>query len=156
MAQIFDPDEIFEMALQLEKNGAQFYRKAAKGAEDSHNKSLLLDLAKMEDEHEKVFETLKKEIAEEVSDYFDPDGEAVKYLCSIADTKIFFKRDIDVTSMEEIFKEAIMAEKDSTIFYLGMKDLVPGQAGKEKIEKIIKEEMAHIRILGEKLAQLNN
>jgi hypothetical protein len=110
----------------------------------------------MEVEHEKVFETLKKDFAKEVSDYCDPDGEAVKYLCSIADTKIFFQRDIDVTSMEKIFKEAIMAEKDSTIFYLGMKDLVPDGAGKDKIDKIIKEEMTHIRILGEKLAKLNN
>jgi len=56
--------------------------------------------------------------------------------------------------MKEILKSAIEAEKDSIIFYLGMKDAVPEKLGKDKIEAIIKEEMGHVRLLSSELAGL--
>ncbi len=154
MPQVFDPDEIFEMALELERNGAKFYKDAMAGVEDSASKELLGKLSEMEVKHEETFAKLKKDLTESDIDYYDPDGEAVKYLQSIASAQIFFKREIDVSSMEEILKEAILAEKDSTVFYLGMKEMVQDDSGKEKIEKIIKEEMGHIRILSEKLVEI--
>ncbi|MBT7259953.1 MAG: rubrerythrin, partial [Desulfobacula sp.] len=49
---------------------------------------------------------------------------------------------------------AIQAEKDSIIFYLGMKEIVPEKSGKAKIDDIIKEEMSHIRIIAQKLAAI--
>ncbi len=154
MAQVYDPDEIFEMALQMERNGAAFYKNAARDVSDDSHKFLLISLSEMEVEHEKTFGVLKAELTEGEIDYYDPDGHAVKYLQSIANTKSFFKREIDTTSIEEILKEAIMAEKDSIIFYLGMQEMVSDDSGKEKIEAIIQEEMGHIRILGEKLSGL--
>ena len=52
-------------------------------------------------------------------------------------------------------KRAIMAaidlEKESIVFYQGMKEFVPESLGKNKINDIIKEEMKHIRILSNKL-----
>jgi len=56
---------------------------------------------------------------------FDPEGEAALYIRSLADTRVFFEKKIDTSSMEEILKEAILAEKDSIVFYLGMKEMVP-------------------------------
>jgi len=56
--------------------------------------------------------------------------------------------------MEEILKEAILAEKDSIVFYLGMKEMVPENLGETKIDAIIKEEMAHIKLLSGKLVAL--
>ena len=41
-------DEIFEMAEQIERNGARFYRRAAQGFTDSRAGRRLLDLAAME------------------------------------------------------------------------------------------------------------
>jgi rubrerythrin len=49
--------------------------------------------------------------------------------------------------MVEILKSAIEAEKDSIVFYLGMKEGVPEKLGKGRLEAIIKEEMGHIRVL---------
>ena len=45
----------------------------------------------------------------------------------------------------------ILAEKDSIVFYLGMKEIVPENLGKTKIDQIIKEEMAHIKLLSKEL-----
>jgi len=55
-------------------------------------------------------------------------------------------------SVEDILKLAIEAEKDSIVFYLGLKDFVSVRAGKDKVEAIIKEEMGHIVVLSRKMA----
>jgi len=91
---------------------------------------------------------------EKTSTVFDPEGETVLYLRALADTRVFFKKKIEPKIMEDILKEALGAEKDSIVFYLGMKELVPEHFGKAKIDFIIKEEMEHIKLLGKKLVEL--
>ncbi|MBW1821931.1 MAG: rubrerythrin, partial [Deltaproteobacteria bacterium] len=68
--------------------------------------------------------------------------------------RVFFEKKIDTSTMEKILREAILAEKDSIVFYLGMKEMVPENFGKTKIDAIIKEEMAHIKLLSGKLVAL--
>ena len=149
----FNADDIFEMAEQMERNGAKFYRTAAEKVADSSAKEFLLELAGMEDEHEKTFALLRSQVSEKerAATVFDPENESVLYLRALADVRVFFEKNIDVTSMYEILKAAIEAEKDSIVFYLGMKDLVSDKLGKDKIDSIIKEEMKHIRILSAEL-----
>ena len=50
-------------------------------------------------------------------------------------------------SETEILKSAIEKEKDSIVFYSGLKDFTPAEIAKEKIDEIIQEELRHIRIL---------
>ena len=152
----FNADDIFEMAEQIERNGANFYRTTAESVTDAQAKELLLGLAGMEDEHEKTFALLRAELTEKEkkTTFFDPEDEAALYLQALADTRVFFEKEIDTSTMEKILKAAILAEKDSIIFYLGMQYLVPPALGKTKVEKIIKEEMVHVRILSIELASL--
>ena len=152
----FNADEVFEMAEQIERNGAKFYRNAAENIADADKKKLLNDLAKMEDEHEQTFKNLRAKLSqdEKVMTTFDPEGDSEKYLRSLADTRVFYEKDIDTTSLEEVFKSAIVAEKDSIVFYLGMKDVVPEHLGKQKLDWIIKEEMGHIRLLSKELLEI--
>ena len=154
MALDFNADEIFEMAEQIEKNGAAFYRKASSNVA-GEEKDFLLELAKMEDDHEVTFKALRKELtaSQKESNTFDPDNDAPQYLKALADTRVFFEKDLDPTTMKEILKAAITAEKDSIVFYLGMKDLVPEKLGKAKIDDIIKEEMSHIKLLSGRLVK---
>lgn len=153
MSYDFTADDIFEMAVQMEKNGAKFYRTAAENAVEASDKELLLGLAAMEDEHEKTFAELRADLTdkEKSATVFDPEGESTLYLRALADTRVFFEKEIDVTLMEDILKSAITAEKDSIVFYLGMKDLVPDKFGKGRLDDIINEEMGHIRILSKEL-----
>jgi rubrerythrin len=152
----FNADEVFEIAEQIERNGAKFYRSAAENITDEKNKKLLLNLAKMEDEHEITFKNLRSKLRqdEKVETTFDPNGEAEAYLHSLAETRIFYEKDIDTSNFKEILKSAITAEKDSIVFYIGMKDVVPSYLGKDKLDDIIKEEMSHIRLLSRKLLEL--
>ena len=153
MAYDFNADEIFEMAVQIEQNGAKFYRNAAESVASEDEKALLLKLAAMEDDHEDTFATMKAELTEDdkAETIFDPANESVMYLKALADTRVFFEKQIDTTEMKEILKSAIQAEKDSIVFYLGMKELVPSAKGKEKLDFIIREEMDHIRLLSREL-----
>ena len=156
MGYVFNMDEVFEIAEQIEKNGAKFYREAADGIKTPSNKDLLIELATMEDQHQKTFAVLRTQLSEgeKAPTVFDPSNEAVLYLRALADIRVFFEKKIDTSSMEEILKAALLAEKDSIVFYLGMKDLVPDDFGKEKIDHIIKEEMSHIKLLSNKLLEL--
>ena len=152
----FNADDIFEMAEQMEKNGIKFYTTAAESVSDDEAKGLLLEFADMEKEHEKIFSEMRKELSldEKQSTVFDPQGEAALYLRALADTRVFFDKKIDVSSLENILKDAIQAEKDSIVFYLGMKEAVPEGLGKGRLDNIIKEEMGHIRMLSGKLVQI--
>lgn len=152
----FNADEIFEIAEQIERNGANFYRTAAENITDEDKKKLLIHLAEMEDDHEKTFKTLRDELSEneKTMTTFDPENETADYLRLLADTRVFYEKEVDVTSLNEVFKTAITAEKDSIVFYLGMKNVVPSHQGKDWLDRIIKEEMDHIRLLSKELLEL--
>jgi len=153
MSYDFNADDVFEMAEQIERNGAAFYRQAAADVSDADAKTFLQDLAAMEVDHQKTFASMRKQIAEseKVPTVFDPEDESAAYLKALADTRVFFEKDIDTTSLQAILKAAILAEKDSIVFYLGMKDLVPDTLGQSRLDEIIKEEMSHIKLLSRRL-----
>ncbi|MFC2163776.1 ferritin family protein [Acidobacteriota bacterium] len=156
MSHAFSAAEIFEMAEQIERNGASFYRESADRVGDEDAREFLLQLAEMEDNHLKTFATMRAELSgkEKESPSFDPNNEVNLYLGTLADTKVFFEKDIDSSTLRGIYKAAILAEKDSIAFYIGIKELVPDYLGKDKLDDIIKEEMKHIKILNEKLIDL--
>ena len=156
MSHAFNADEILEMAEQIERNGASFYRESADSVGDEDAREFLLQLAEMEDDHLKTFANMRAQLSdkEKESPTFDPNNEINLYLGSLADSKVFFEKDIDTSALRGIYKAAILAEKDSIAFYIGLKELVPDYLGKDKLDNIIKEEMKHIKILNEKLIDL--
>jgi rubrerythrin len=156
MAFDFNAKDIFEMAKQIERNGVKFYQTASANINGEKEKQMLLSLAKMEEQHEKTFAEMEAALKEKEtsSTVFDPEDESALYLKALADTRVFFEKEVDTSSMKSILKEAIGAEKDSIVFYIGMKDLVPEQSGKKRIDDIIKEEMGHIRLLSKELVVL--
>lgn len=153
----FNADDIFEMAQQMERNGATFYKTAAAAIDDEQSKQFLLDLAEMEVDHEKTFAEMRSTlgVSEKASTVFDPEGESVHYLRALADIRVFFKKEIDTSSIKAILKDAITAEKDSIVFYLGMREAVPENLGRSRLDDIIKEEMNHIRMLSKALVTHN-
>lgn len=158
----FNADEVFEMAEQIERNGARFYREAAQQAPDQESKSMLLELGAMEEGHEKTFAQMRKELtaAEKQPTTYDPDNQVAQYLRTMADfhgiegkvspTEKLTGRE----SIEDVLKIALQAEKNSIAFYVGIKDLVASKSSKDKVHAIIIEEMAHVSTLGAKLQSL--
>ena len=163
MAITFNADEVFEMAEEIERQGAKFYSEASKKAQDDKTKNFFLELSAMEAGHLKIFSDMRKELgeAEKAETTYDPENEAAMYLKTMADAK-GWEGKISPTqkltgneSMKEIVEIALNSEKESVVFYYGLKAMVPEKAGRDKIEEIIMEELSHIRTLLEYLKDMN-
>ncbi len=160
MAMAFNADEVFEMAEEIERNGAKFYREAAAKAPDRKTKDIFLGLAAMEDGHLLTFRGMRAALGdqEKGGTTFDPDNEASLYLQAMADAKGFegmrnpAEKLTGRESTEELFEIAIEAEKNSVMFYVGIKAMVDARAGKDKVENIIREEVGHVAQLRRELA----
>ena len=158
---ILNADEILKIAEQIERNGITFYEKAAERFQGDEKRTLL-SLANMERNHERVFASMRRELADADQELkaFDPEGESERYLAAFADGRIFDLKADPVAllgpqeSVQGILELAIDLEKDSVVFYVAIKDAVPERLGKDRIEKIIKEEMDHIVLLSGILSSL--
>lgn len=163
MSITFSADEIFEMAEEIERNGAKFYRDAATQVSDPDTKKVLLKMGDMEDTHLAIFKSMRTELTQADTEMvtYDPDDQGALYLQAMADargTEGKISVDQPLTgqeSIEDIFSIALKAENNSVCFYVGLKDLVPSQSGQEQVNKIIKEEMGHIAYLQKKLNAQN-
>jgi rubrerythrin len=158
MSNGFNADEIFEMALEFERQGVRFYTKASEMFDDPEIKSRLVRLAAMEAEHEQIFSAMRGRLVdhEGYGHMFDPDGIAASYLRALTGGEVF-----DATApltgretLADILKKGIEAEKNSVVFYTGVRGVVPENLGRDKVDKIIEEEMSHIVILSDKLSSL--
>jgi len=155
----FNVNEIFEIACQIERNGAKFYRQMAKETSDSSLNQLMHHLAEMEEVHEKVFASMRNGLLDQDKGktVFDPNGETSQYLKAFADLFVFGEEAGEEFVFSELLSEkaktrkilraAINLEWEAIAFYSGMKDLVPENLGKGKIDGIVKEEMKHVRLL---------
>lgn len=157
----YNADEVFEMAEQIERNGAKFYRRAAELASDSSTSEMVLELAAMEDDHEKTFAEMRTDLSERERKpmVFDPDDELALYLQAMADKHVFnvgedpSDRLSGGQSRDDVLRMAIGLEKDSIVFYMGLKELVPERLGQGRLDRIIQEEYGHINTLSAKMAQ---
>ncbi|MGM0607053.1 MAG: ferritin family protein [Candidatus Muiribacteriota bacterium] len=146
--------EIIEMAKKIEKNGAAFYKKAADKTSNSKTKQLLSDLATMEGVHEVVFGDMLNQISDGWSKVNeDSNADMHKYLEAMVDNIIFDLKNDNIDEIlgdiNKVFAFAIEKEKQSVLYYLGIKEMVPDKLGKDKISEIIGEEMKHIAILSD-------
>jgi len=162
MALMFNADEVYEMAEQIERNGAKYYRKAAAGATDLRVRNLLVGLAAMEDRHERVFKEMRSQLTEKQKQptTYDPDDQGAAYLRALADGSVFdvnadpSARLTGKEAPEQIYRTAIELEKDSIVFYLGLMDMIDDTLGKGRVNEIVREEMRHVAILSDELRDL--
>lgn len=162
MAIGFNADEVLEMAIQIEENGAAFYRKAAQFQSNEENREFLEKLAAMEDGHKATFMEMREALTdkEKTGKVFDPQDELSLYLKAMVDSHGGEGSPSAADSLngsetiEEILNIAIGLEKESVLFYLGIKDMVPPGRGLERIDEIIREERGHIVQLSSLLAKV--
>lgn len=58
------------------------------------------------------------------------------------------------TGPVEVLRTAMQFEKDSVVLYISMKEQVPENLGRAKVDKLIREELKHVSMLQEKLDAL--
>ena len=129
MAIIFDPSEVFQLAIRIEENGEKFYRSMADKLQDPEVKELFTFLADEEVGHKNFYKDILSKI-----DTFEPyesyPGEYFSYLRAYANNIIFSEKTFEV-KLEEIgdalsaIDFAIKAELDSILYYQEIKKLEP-------------------------------
>lgn len=149
----FSPCELLELAINIEKNGKDFYFGLVGITDNAQVETVFRQLAKEEEEHIEAFQNISADScdfsAAEVytDDYFS-------YLRAVSDQYIFTQKDKgkelaeSVKSCEEALDVGIRVEKDSILFYSEMKEMmredkqgvVDGiiSAEKKHLEKLVK------------------
>ncbi len=162
---MYNAEDIYNIGVEVEKNGQAFYAEAAKAVKDEDSKKLLEELASWELGHVSLFDELKNELPSDVKageDLFDIDNDVAKYFKAAADSHVF-KKGVDINKLVDgisdtlgIFKMALRFEKDSVVLYQGMKSMVSESMGKSKVDRLIEEEMIHVSMMQERISQLSN
>jgi rubrerythrin len=161
MSIFFNAAEILEMAIQIERNGAKFYRTAGANAIEPPIKSMFDELAAMEVQHQATFSAMLKEVtAKGTATTFDLEEQGALYLRAMVEGKVFDTKSDPSSkltgkeSLDQILNIAIGLEKESIVFYVGIKEMVREESDKEQIDHIIREEMGHISTLADVLVSV--
>jgi rubrerythrin len=158
----FNAAEVFQVAVQIEENGRQFYQEGLRYIDDPEVKKLFEELAREEVEHKKKFESILAELPKEATSptVFDPEDQKNQYIQMMADQHVFVKTEgmdrqlAGIKDMQDALRMAIEFEKDSVIFFLSMQDATEGKRGKEIINLLIREEQEHLRRLSVELRRV--
>ncbi len=152
--------DVFEIAEQIERNGTDFYIRAAELFDNPNTREMFIRLAEWETEHEQTFARMKQQLSEQTrqASTSEPD-DLLPDPRVMAGLAVFGIRSEPAEELRgrlekiDIIRIAVEKEKDSIVFYHGLKEFVPAGADKSKIDDIIKEEMRHIVILDQSLKQ---
>lgn len=153
MGNIFAGSEIVEIGIQIEKNGFDFYTALTGQTKNAKTKEILKFLAGEEKKHIAVF----KGILSAVQTYEPAEsypGEYFAYMNALASEYVFTQKD----KGKEIAKKAvgdkeaidlgINFEKDSIVFYEGMKKVIP-EYDLKLVDQLIAQEQKHLQILSD-------
>ncbi|MBM4276731.1 MAG: hypothetical protein FJ130_02475 [Deltaproteobacteria bacterium] len=158
MSIFFNADEIFQMGLQIEVNGKEFYEAIAKKSSDGSVQQFFADLAKWESEHIWFFTRLRESLPDSArrGSAFDPGQELLTYLQATANSHVFIKNQnihelaSRCNTVTDALDLAMAFEKDSVVFYTMMRKVTPEEFGKKEIDRLIDEEIGHIAMLHQK------
>ncbi len=153
MVNIFAGSEIVELGIQIEKNGRDFYNALVEQLKNQKAKETFKYLAGEEEKHITVFQN----ILDSVHKYEPPEtypGEYFAYMNALARDYVFTQKDKgreiakNIKGDREAINLGIGFEKDSIIFYVGMKKVVP-EYDHKIVDKLIAQEQDHLRQLSE-------
>ena len=158
----FNADEILEIAQQIEQNGLNFYKAAANAVTDPEAKEMLSNLAEWEVGHEKLFRDMRAGLTydQRQPTVFDPDNEMGLYLKAMANQVVFTSKMDPVVmigdkpSFRKVLDIALEREKEAVVFYAAVKKFVPESLGRDKIEAILQEEVSHVAMITQRLAEI--
>ena len=158
MGNIFAGSEIVEVGIQIEKNGKDFYDILGKQSRSPAAQKVFNYLAGEEEKHILIFQ----KILGTVENYEPPEsfpGEYFAYMNALAAEYVFTQKDKGAEIAKKIKndKEAVDMgigfEKDSIVFYEGMKKAVPDYDLKV-VNELIAQEQGHLLQLSELKKQL--
>lgn len=154
MSVLMSENEIFTMAMEIEKSGKAFYNTVVNSAPDAETRELFSFLAKEEQRHFDFFKTLSEQSGSMIIQSEDWD-EISEYIKATTDSRFFIGEEKAIRTAEgaknvkEGIDIAISFEKDTLLFFYELLNVTP-ESSKGAAQKIVDEEKKHILLLAEK------
>lgn len=151
MGNIFAGSEIVEIGIQIEKNGYDFYTTLIDKVKSPKAAEVFKFLAGEEEKHIAVFAGILDSVQKYEPAESYP-GEYFAYMSALASEYVFTQKDKGkdiakkIKSDNEAIDLGIGFEKDSIIFYEGMKKVVP-EYDIKVVDKLIEQEQHHLKML---------
>jgi rubrerythrin len=140
--------EVVELAIEIERNGRDFYSVLHDKAGKDDLKEILEYLTAAEDDHIKVFKSIFADGCErEPGEAYNE--EYYSFMNALAGQYVFTRKGKgremaeNIANIVDALNMAIGFEKDSILFYQSMVKVVPAK-DRDKVESIIEEEKKHL------------
>ena len=148
---MFAISEIYDLAIQIEKNGEAFYRDALKKFSHPALNTLLQWLEEEEIEHQKWF-TQKKGDLKNPSESVELEDIGGKILENILGDQTFSLKEADLSKIDDVkalLDLAIEFEKDTIVFFEMIRMIIDDNETLEQLNEIIEQENHHVQTLYE-------
>jgi len=148
MAESFSACELVEIAKQIEENGRDFYSVMAERSENTEARLIFEYLAREEEKHLDVFNRIFADSCDYTPKAAYPD-EYFAYMKALAGQYVFTRGNTgkELAQKAKDHREGIdlgiQAEKDSILFYEGMKKMIP-EKDRAAVDSLILEEKKHL------------
>lgn len=161
----FSNIDALKIALNIEKDGYDFYAAAATKTTDAKTKKIFLMLANEEKKHLSLIRKIQDDLIDPVTYFISDEAVVEDYLRRIIETKIFNKTDDIDTVIKEIktdkdaIRIAMQAEKDSLDFFTRMAELTRDNEGQNTFRQLARSEEYHLmelQRLQDYIARLKN
>jgi rubrerythrin len=156
--------EILTLAVSIERDSVDFYRKASRRYDDEKLRKTFLLLANWEQRHKELFATMKKELTRspdqcetfDVFSFVSSNPQVLASMAAAATRSASQKEPSGKESKQDILDLALDRERIIIRFYTDLVGIVRDSAGKNTVDDVIKEEKRHVVILKRSLALLND
>ena len=161
MFHVFSDLEGLRIAIEMERRGESFYRRAARVSKSEETIAMLLSLANDELHHRAEFERLYKIEAESGLSDQAYDDETNAYLTAIAAEVVFPRglmglKDEGFENPTAVLNHAIASEKDSILFYSELQSRTGDAHAKDVFAEIVRQERGHMFRLQRQLELISN
>jgi rubrerythrin len=148
MTKLFYLSEIVKFAIEKEQESFDLYTKMSEQVSDAAIKSIFQKLAQEETKHKIYYADMLSGIKQEQSPGVKEGEEYQAYMEALiaSSRSTSIPTPTDMKDVNKVLDFAIAREKDSVLFYSGLKNLVPANAH-DHIDLIIREEERHAAIL---------
>ena len=150
---MFTIADIRHIAIQIERNGEETYRRAAAAAEDPEIAAMLVRMADDEKEHAQWFERISAN-KELTADQREMEAVGKTILQEMVRNRTFSLDQNElrsVSSLEEILSTSQGFEQDTILFYEMLAGFIEDDETRQQLQSVISEEHKHFEELQELL-----
>ena len=148
MASFTNAADVIASAVEIERRGFAFYEQAAAAADQPEDKEFFTFMAKEEKRHEKIFEAMLARAGGLELPAGSDEAEYLEYVDLLLNNHAMFLPDQQKTAQDNPLRQAMAFEKDTILFFAGMRRLVD-PSEQPHIDACIEEEQRHLRLIAE-------